>query len=113
MQQPWLQPQEHAALSAVLGYWEQRWDWECPTLFGLELQDYRAAMASWRESFDLSRPAVALALSGALREFLYGASAVKEDYISGITNMQKSEIEDLASRVSPYILEVAESQCPA
>ena len=109
MQQPFLQPQEHAALSAVLGYWEQRWDWECPTLFGLALQEYRAAIGSWRGSFDLSQPVVALALSGALREFLYGASAVKVDDIPAITNMQKSELEALASRVSPYMLEVTEA----
>ena len=109
MQQPWLQPQEHAALSAVLGYWERRWDWECPTLFGLELQDYRAAMAAWRVSFDLSQPAVALALSGALREFLYGASSAKDDDILEITGMKKSELVELAGRVGPYVLNIAEA----
>ena len=109
MQKPSLQPQDQAALSAVLSYWEQHWDWECPTLFGLELPDYRAAMAAWRVSADLSQPAVALALSGALREFLYGASAAKEHAIPGITGLQKSDLVELAGRVSPYVLGFAEA----
>jgi hypothetical protein len=106
---PLLQPQDQVALSAVLSYWEQHWDWESPTLFGLELEEYRAATVAWQASGDLSRPGVALALSGALREFLYGASSVKDHDILGITSMKKSELVALASRVGPYVLNIAEA----
>jgi len=62
VQTPLLQPAELAALSAVLSYWEGHWDWECPTLLGLELDEYRAAVATWRDTSDLAVPQVAFAL---------------------------------------------------
>jgi hypothetical protein len=92
----------------VLGYWEARWDWECPTLFGLELQEYRAAAETWRATRDLTQPQVAFALLGALREFLYGASAVKPEAVAPIAGMQNSELMALEQRVGPFVLAVAE-----
>jgi len=106
MQTPLLRPADLAALSAVLSYWEGHWDWECPTLFGLELPEYRAAVAAWRDTSDLSVPQVALALLGALREFLYGASAVKADLVPGITGLAKAELVALDHRVGPYVLSI-------
>jgi hypothetical protein len=106
MQAPLLQPTELAALSAVLSYWEGHWDWECPTLFGLELPEYRAAVATWRETSDPSVPRVAFALLGALREFLYGASAVTADVVPRITGLAKIDLVTLEHRVGPYVLSI-------
>ena len=106
MLKPQLHPDELAALSAVLGYWEWHWDLECPTLFGLELKEYRAAAETWRATLDLSSPQVAYAMLGALREFLHGATAVKADAVSGIAGMSCADLANLNSRIRPYVLGV-------
>ena len=106
MQTPLLQPAELAALSAVLSYWEGHWDWECPTLLGLELDEYRAAVATWRDTSDLAVPQVAFALLGALRELLYGASAVTADAVPHIVGLTKADLVALEHRVGPCLLNV-------
>jgi hypothetical protein len=107
---PHLQPTEHAALSAVLSYWDSRWDWECTTLFGLELEEYRAAVDTWRATSDLALPQVAFAMLGALREFLYGASAVKSEAVANIAGMPKNDLVALENRIGPYVLAVVEQR---
>jgi len=109
VQRPSLNSTEVAALTAVLAYWEGRWDWECPLLFGLELPEYRVALAQWRVTSDaVSLPQVALAMNGALREFLYGASAVKAEAVAAIAGMPKSDLVALAHRIGPFVLAVVE-----
>jgi hypothetical protein len=103
---PKLQPAEVAALSAVLSYWESHWDWECPTLFGLELKEYRAAAETWRATLNLSLPQVAYVIHGALREFLHGASAVKAEAVAGIAGISCADLVKLDSRIRPYVLGV-------
>ena len=110
MRTPQLLPAENEALSAVLSYWEWHWDWECPTLFGLELKEYRAAAEMWRADRDLAQPRVAVALVGALREFLYGASAVKSESVAAIAGMPKSDLIALEQRIGPFVLAVAEQR---
>jgi hypothetical protein len=108
VQTPSLQPDERAALTAVLAYWQEHWDWECPTLFGLELTEYQAAVSMWRERGDPSLPQVACALLGALREFLYGASAVGVTDFTGLTGMSRPDLLALENRVGPYVLGIVE-----
>jgi hypothetical protein len=107
---PLLQPRERAALTEVLSYWQTHWDWECPTLFGLELAEYEAAVATWRASVDLSSPQVAYALLGALMEFLFGASAVTATDVFSITGMAKPDLLALENRVGPYVLGIVEQR---
>ena len=95
-------------MSAVLSYWELHWDWECPTLVGLELKEYREAADMWRATLDLALPQVAFAMLGALREFLYGASAVKDEAVMTIAGMQKSDLIALERRIGPFVLAVVE-----
>ena len=90
----------------MLSYWEWHWDWECPTLFGLDLKEYRAAAETWRATLDLSLPQVAYAMLGALREFLHGASAVKAEAVAGIAGMSSADLVTLDSRIRPYVLGV-------
>jgi hypothetical protein len=85
-------------------------DWECPTLFGVELKEYRAAAEMWRATHDLTQPQVAFAVLGALREFLYGASAVKPDAIAAIAGIPKPDLIALEQRVGPFVLAVVEQR---
>ena len=94
----------------MLSYWEWHWDWECPTLFGLDLKEYRAAADTWRATPDLALPQVAFAMLGALREFLYGASAVEEESVATIAGMQKPDLIALEHRVRPFMFAVVEQR---
>lgn len=66
--------QERVVRSA-LQYWEERWDWEAPLLFGLSRDEYSNVAASWPGHSENH----ALAAIGALRELLDGASALRSD----------------------------------
>jgi len=66
---------QELAVRRALSYWEERWDWESPLLFGLTHDRYRNVAASWPGSSEDHF----LAAVGALRELLHGASAIRED----------------------------------
>jgi hypothetical protein len=106
---PSLQHVESAALTEVLRYWTARWDWESPTLFGLARSDYDLAVAAWVDRRDTSDTAVALALLGALREILYGASAISAEAIPSVCGLSRAELENLDARVAPWLLHVLNS----
>jgi hypothetical protein len=59
----------------ALIYWDDRWDWECPSLFGLSHKQYSMVVRSWPGVSE----AHLLAASAALRELLHGAYAVRDD----------------------------------
>ena len=58
----------------------------------------------------MALPQVALAMLGALREFLYGASAVNDEAVAGLTGMQKPDLVALEHRVGPFVLAVVEQR---
>lgn len=60
-------------------YWESHWDWECPTLFGIELEELKAARVACltEENEEL----VSYAALGCLRELLHGASAIPKNSV--------------------------------
>jgi hypothetical protein len=66
---------QELAVRRALTYWDERWDWESPTLFGLTHERYRTIAASWPGSSEDHL----LAAVDALRELLSGASARRED----------------------------------
>ena len=90
-----LSGKEVEAVGRILQYWTQHWDFECPTLFGLELPEVQSVAEAWPRS--ASPEVTALAVLGAMREFLYGASATpKERVLSevGITFEMASALLD-------------------
>lgn len=91
------------ALRRALNYWANHWDWECPTLFGLEQSDFAELVATWPRSVATRPQDCALAIHGALRELLYGASApsavanvlgISEDSAVGLLKLLRPRIED-------------------
>ncbi len=64
------------ALIKALDYWIDHWDFECPTLFGLERSDLQKVALDLTEGLNNNKEIVLLACLSSLAELLYGASAV-------------------------------------
>ena len=74
-----LSMQEVEAVKRILDYWTRHWDWECQTLFGLELREVQSVAKAWPEI--VHSQSTALAVLGSMREFLYGASSVSKGQV--------------------------------
>ncbi|QSI32128.1 hypothetical protein GNX71_22115 [Variovorax sp. RKNM96] len=91
---------QELAVRRALSYWDERWDWESPVLFGLTHDRYRNVAASWPGNSEDHF----LAAVGALRELLHGASAIREDEaVRAAIGVGKAQgIELLAVLVQEY-----------
>ena len=92
------------ALRRALSYWATHWDWECPTLFGLDQSDFSAISGTWPRSVAERPRDCALAIAGALRELLFGASAPPA--VESIIGISKAEASDLLEVLMPRIDDV-------
>lgn len=85
----------------VLQYWVKHWDWECPTLFGLELDELCAVLRAWPNIPAGAEEKTLLAIVGAYRELLYGASAVSVNAVEsaiGVTYEKACQLLDELAR---------------
>lgn len=90
---------DRTAIQAALQYWLAKWDWECPTLFGLEREQVQQVLDQWDESTAGDERVAALAVNGALRELLYGASAVQRSEVAGVCGLSFEAADDLSRRI--------------
>lgn len=97
-QDPWssLSDSDQQAARRAMEYWVQHWDWECPTLFGLEREDVVNAILTWPHS---SAPAASQAVVGSLRELLYGASTPAKSELPRLIGMPYERAHELATAV--------------
>jgi hypothetical protein len=98
---------EKNAICHSLKYWIDHWDFECPTLFGIERQEVVNVFHSFPNILVGTEQAVALATLGALRELLHGASSIpKADVIAfiGINHEQAGILcEKIHQLAKPYL----------
>ncbi len=94
---------EQSALASVLKYWVTRWDWECPTLFGLEKNEFEAIANTWPTCLVKQETNAARALVGAMRELLHGASAVRDRQVQELIGISHAEAAALLERLLPRI----------
>lgn len=87
---------EQDAIPRLLSFWLSEWDWECPTLFGLERNELEAIATAWPESIVTMQKQTALAVHGSLRELLVGASAVAPDKVAPACGLTHAELSALA-----------------
>ena len=80
-------------------YWADRWDWESPTLFGICLEELRLVLAEWPTVAPGTENAAECASVGALRELLYGTSAVVAAKIPEIIGLSSEQAEALLSEL--------------
>jgi hypothetical protein len=87
-----LDDQQDLTVRRALIYWDERWDWECPSLFGLSHEQYGIVVRSWPGKSD----AHLLAASAALRELLYGASALHDcEAVRAVLGADKASVVTL------------------
>lgn len=98
-----LSSQEQAALLLILQYWAQHWDFECPTLFGLEQEELQSVAELWPGCLAQNEQVAVQALNGGLREFLYGASAVGPEVVQSVTGIKREEVIALYESIWPRI----------
>jgi hypothetical protein len=80
-------------------YWGERWDWECPTLFGLEHDEFVRIVARWPRVDTGSEQAASFAAVGAMRELLFGASAPAADRLPDLIGLSHAQAVGLAGIV--------------
>lgn len=83
------------AVRRAMQYWIDHWDWECTTLFGIELNDMKSALHSWPSAIGEDDPKLEAAATGALRELLYGASALPKSAVQEALGISYDSVENL------------------
>jgi hypothetical protein len=90
--------EEEAHIRAALLYWREHWDFECPTLFGVELEDLERVVDAWPHH-DAPKEVEAMAVIGALRELLYGASTPPKEQLPMIVGVGYEGASELCTKV--------------
>ncbi len=94
---------DQRAISAALRYWVAKWDWECPTLFGLEQAEMQQVLDGWPDDVDCGERTTALAMTAAFRELLHGASAVQRAEVPSVCGLSYEAANDLSQRINHYV----------
>ena len=91
-------PEIEATRRAML-YWTEHWDWECPTLFGVELEEMVEVVKTWPFVAAEQEELVATCALGAWRELLYGASSLEPHLVGEAVGISYSLAESLCTKV--------------
>lgn len=62
----------------VMEYWAKNRDFECPTLFGIELEDLQSVIDRWPEALLSNSVHVGRSVSHSFIELLWGASSLPD-----------------------------------
>ncbi|MDO8774193.1 MAG: hypothetical protein Q7K57_36870 [Burkholderiaceae bacterium] len=89
---------EKDQLRRAMSYWAAHWDWECPTLFGIELEELQVVLEAWPHCA-VEKEVEASAAIGALRELLYGASTPPKGELPQIMGVEYEAASALCDKV--------------
>ena len=95
----------------ALGYWSEHWDWECPTLFGIERVELHSVLSTWPTIAPGTEEQVSLAVVGAYRELLYGASAVARSEVEATIGVTHEQACSLLEQLTVF-LQALRSRAP-
>ena len=95
-----LSPTAEEATRRALLYWHEHWDFECPTLFGIEREDLLAVLSAWPSVARGNEEHTSLAVVGAYRELLYGASAVAQGEVGATIGVSYEQACSLLEQLS-------------
>ena len=90
---------EADATLRAMEYWIGKWDWECPTLLGVELEELKTVVAHWPAPSAATKGVTALCASGAWRELLDGSAALPAEDVRALTGIGWSEAGQLNAKV--------------
>lgn len=91
------------ALLHSINYWIEHWDWEYPTLFGLEQSEFQLIANNWPTSLSSENKITLIACLGSLRELLYGASAVSKTNVQNIIGINYEQASELCSSINQQL----------
>ncbi len=93
-----LSDSDQQAVRRAMDYWVRNWDWESPTLFGLELDELIRTVETWPCVAAGSSEATCLAAVGAVRE-LFGGSAPPRAELTKLIGLSYEQASELATAV--------------
>ncbi len=88
---------EVEALRRAFEYWLEHWDWECPTLFGIDKDELSVVLEGWPNP-RVDDETTALAALGALRELLDGASSIPGFEVERVLGLPLPDAERLSKK---------------
>lgn len=91
---------DQQAISRAIEYWVEHWDWECPTLFGIELDELKQVLHCWPSTVVADQPRTDAAALGALRELLYGASSLPKAEVQEAIGISYDQAEELIEKIA-------------
>jgi hypothetical protein len=91
---------DQQALRCAMNYWTTCWDWECPTLFGIELDELKRILERWPLIAKEDEASAAAATLSALRELLYGASAQPKTAIEELIGISYDSADLLCTKLA-------------
>ena len=92
-------PESQDAVRRAMTYWAERWNWESLTLFGVSLEQLRLVLGEWPTVASGTENEAECASIGALRELLYGASAVIPAKVPAVVGLSFEQAEALLSEL--------------
>lgn len=98
-----ISPSSQEAVRRALQYWVEHWDFECPTLFGVELESLKQVLEHWPTVLSDTDQTVALATLGALREILYGASSIPASQVPAAIGLSYEQAHALCSEIHSIV----------
>ena len=94
-----LSDSQQQAVRRAMEYGVQHWDWACPTLFGLEREEIIRSIVTWPRAEAGTAETTTLAVMGALREILFGASRPPKGELVGLIGLSYEQACDLVAVV--------------
>ena len=77
----------------IMKYWVDNWDFECPTLFGIELEDLQNVIDKWPEALLSNSVHAGRAVSASFGELLWGASSLSDARVKSEFGKSKDDLE--------------------
>lgn len=93
-----LSDSDQQAVRRAMEYWVHHWDWESPTLFGLELDELMRTIETWPSVAAGHEETARLAVVGAVRE-LFGGSAPPIAELTDLIGLSYKQASELAVAV--------------
>lgn len=91
---------ERDAVRLAMEYWHACWDWECPTLFGINFEELDQVLDQWPDMKREYEELTTLAVTASLRELLLGASAQPKSAIHEIIGIPYSHAASLLEQLN-------------
>jgi hypothetical protein len=95
-----LSHEDQDAIRLAMEYWHACWDWESPTLLGIDFVEFDHVVSDWPNVRKGDEDVATLAAIGSLRELLLGASAQPNSAIQSVIGIPYDRAASLLEQLS-------------